>query len=328
LDFNLLFFHKKKIFDFMAQIWLLHTFVFECKKGAGQKNQEETVMKRTTLFALALGIAAFLSGCGGGDESSQGTISMNITDAKPVLPVSNVESVSITFNEVSVHKAGGGWTTLQTAQQRYTVDLYQFTDGKKTQIVPPVRIDSGKYTQLRIGVVSGTIRIAGQDYPLEVPSANLKTDKNFDFDVEKDGAVDLTVDFDLSRSIVVTGSGTYQLKPVLHLNETSKAATIQGAISFGSSSQATVVVIWDKNGNGLYEAPNPSDPNSDEEYTRMVVGSADPSPFQIFWLVPNQGYFVQVMIGERASERIYVAPSNLQSGAGYPLNGGAPIAVP
>ncbi len=285
-------------------------------------------MKRYVLFGLALGLFAVGLGCGSGDDASQGTISMNVTDAKPVLPVSNVESVSITFNGVSVHKSGGGWVTLQTAQQPYTIDLYQFTDGQKTQIVPPVRIDSGRYTQVRIGVVSGTIRIAGQDYPLEIPSANLKTDKNFEFDVAKDGAVDLTVDFDLSRSIVVTGSGTYQLKPVLHLNETSKAATIQGAIDFGSAAQATVVVTWDKNGNGRFDAPNPSDPNTDEEYTRVVVASTDAAPFKVFWVVPNQGYFVQVVIGERTSPPIYAAPGDLQPGAGYAINGGAPIVVP
>lgn len=282
------------------------------------------------VFAMAMGIA--FAGCGGGSNdspSSSGTISMNITDAKPVLPVSDVESVSVTFDEVSVHRSGGGWVTLATIQQPYTISLTQFSDGAKTQFVPPVQLEPGKYTQTRIGVSRGTIRINGMDHPLEIPSANLKTDKNFEFSVAGGGAVDLTVDFDLSQSIVLTGSGTYQLKPVLHINQTSEAATIQGRVNFDISTQATVIVTWDKNGTGTLETPNPLDPNTDEEYTRIMILKTDLSPFKIFWLVPNEGYFVRVLLGDpqnpvRTYEE-YVGPSRLQAGAVFELKGGSTI---
>ncbi len=275
-------------------------------------------MKKWILLGLALAMMMSISGCGDGSDSpSQGTVTANMTDAKPTLPDGNVESVSITFNEVSVHKSGGGWVTLPTAQQPYTLDLYQFNDGRKTQIVPPVKIDSGKYTQVRIGVVSGTMTISGHEYPLEIPSSNLRTDKNFEFDVPKDGAVDLTVDFDLSQSIVATGAGTYQLKPVLHLNETSKAATIQGTIGFGTSTQATVIVTWDKNASGAID-------DGDEEYTRITVASSEAAPFNIFWLVPNEDYIVQVIV-EGKTSTLSVAASNLSPGAVYALNGGNTI---
>jgi hypothetical protein len=272
-------------------------------------------------------MAGLLSGCGGdggGSSGSSGAVSMNITDAKPFLPVSDVESVSITFNEVSVHKSGGGWTTLATATQPYTIDLYQFSNGAKTQFVPAVQLESGKYTQVRIGVTSAAIKFIGVPQPvgLEIPSENLKTDKNFEFNVQGGGAVDLTIDFDLSQSIVATGTGTYQLKPVLHLNTTSEAATIQGTINFGSSTQATIIVTWDKNGDGTFQ-PAP-DPNADEEYTRLRVQSTDPAPFKVFWLVPNQGYFIQVLLGDpqspdRDTGRIYVPASSLPPGAVYNL---------
>jgi len=253
------------------------------------------------VFAIATGI--ILAGCGGGSgdsSSSTGTISMNITDAKPVLPVSDVESVSITFDEVSVHKSGGGWVALAAVHQPYIIDLYQFSDGTKTQFVPPVQLESGKYTQVRIGVTSGTIRINGVDHPLEIPSENLKTDKNFEFNVQGGGAVDLTVDFDLSQSIVLTGSGTYQLKPVLHLVTTTEAWTIKGNVtssSFGSppdQKEAVVIVFWDSNRNGAF------DPGVDEEYTRLSVqkGGSDPTEFSVFWLVPNENYYVQVFMGD------------------------------
>jgi hypothetical protein len=281
--------------------------------------------KRSILIGLALAMAGLLSGCGGDGGSSSGssgTVSMNITDAKPVLPATGVESVSITFDEVSVHKSGGGWTTLATATRPYNIDLYQFSNGTRTQFVPPVQLESGKYIQVRIGVASGTIRISGVDHQLEIPSSNLKTDKNFEFNVVGGGAVDLTVDFDLSQSIVLTGSGTYKLKPVLHLNTTSEAATVQGTINFGSSTQATIIVTWDKNGDGNLQSA--SDQTPDEEYTRLRVQSTDPAPFKVFWLVPNQGYFIQILLGDplnpdRDTGRIYVPASSLPPGAVYNL---------
>jgi hypothetical protein len=261
-------------------------------------------VKRNIFHVIFVAVAGILlSGCGGaggGGSStpSTGTASMKITDAKPYLPASGVENVSITFDEVSVHKSGGAWVRLATAQQPYTVDLYQFSDGTTTQFVPPVQLESGKYTQVRIGVTSGTIRIAGVDHPLEIPSENLKTDKNFEFTVQGGGAVDLTVDFDLSQSILLTGSGTYQLKPVLHVVTTTEAWTIRGNIlssSFGTPAQDAVVVVYrDSNANGAFER------GVDEEYTRLRVqkGNSHQTEFSVFWLVPDENYNVEVYLGE------------------------------
>jgi len=198
------------------------------------------------------------------------------------------------------------WTTLATAAQPYTIDLYQFLNGAKTQFVPAVQLECGKYTQVRIGVVSGAIKIKGVPQPvnLEIPSENLKTDKNFEFNVQGGGAVDLTVDFDLSQSIVVTGTGTYQLKPVLHLVTTTEAWTINGKInssSFGEPPErAVVVVTWDKDGSGTIN-------DGDEVYTTLSVTKAAANPpnpppdvteFSVFWLVPNESYYVQVYLGD------------------------------
>ncbi len=264
--------------------------------------------KRSIVFLLVLAMAAFLSSCGGGGGSSSGssgTISMNITDAKPALPVTGVvQSVSIEVNEVSVHKSGGGWTTLTLATHPYTIDLYQFSNGSSTQLAPAGPLESGKYTQVRLGVASGTITIDGEPHQLEIPSENLRTDKNFEFDVVGEGTVNLTVDFDLSQSIVVTGLGTYQLKPVLHIISTSDAAAIEGTIDFIGSSETVATVIVS---------------TATEEYTKISVTDLDPS-FRIYWLVPYQLYYVRVLLGDKTYEET-VNPGSLPPGGTFPLNG-------
>jgi hypothetical protein len=284
------------------------------------------MVKKFFLFAILV-CGVFLSACGGGGGggggSASGSLSVAITDAKPALPAGIVQ-VLVTIDEVSVHQAGGEWASLPLAQTPFTIDLLQFSDGHTTQLVPQVSLTSGKYTQVRLGVQSAMIVTdTGQQYPVEVPSGNLKTDKNFDFQVTGGGAVALTVDFDLSQSLVVTGSHKYKLKPVLHLVETGEAATITGSIAaatFGAETQATIVVTQDNDNSGTLTA-------GDKEYTRLVVakGASDPTLFSIYWLLPDLSYIVDVQIAGVTVYSEAVANTSLPPAAVFPLNGGNPI---
>lgn len=283
-------------------------------------------MKRYFLFAILV-CGVFLSACGGGGGggggSSSGSLSVAITDAKPALPP-GIAQVFVTIDEVSVHKSGGKWISLSLAQTPFTIDLLQFTDGHTTQLVPQVKLTSGKYTQVRLGVESATIVTdTGDHIPVEIASGDLKTDKNFDFEVTGGGAVALTIDFDLSQSLVVTGSGKYKLKPVLHLVTTAEAATITGSIAaatYGAESQATVIVTQDNDNSGNLTL-------GDEEYTRLVVakGPSGPTAFSIYWLVPDQSYIVEVQIGGVTVYTQAVANTSLPPAAVYSLNSGNPI---
>lgn len=260
---------------------------------------------------LALGI---LSGCGG-EGGSSGTISMNITDAKPLLPT-DTQNVLITFDEVRVHKSGGSWVSVPMVDSPYTLDLLQFSDGESTRLVPPVQLEPGKYTQIRFGILSGLIVISEAQYPIEVPSEHLKTDKQFDFDLVSGGAVTLVVDFDLSQSIVERGGG-YHLKPVIHLNETQNAATIQGSIAADTFEVDTDVfdaIVTVTSG--------------DEVYTQVVVSREAPDAatgFRIFWLVPHQEYQVDVEVNGTTVYQEVVAAASLAPSSTFALNAGADI---
>jgi Domain of unknown function (DUF4382) len=268
-------------------------------------------MKRSVFcWSCMLAVAIFLAGCGG-DDGESGALSIRIADAKPLLDV-NATEVRVTFEEVLVHKAGGGWISLPMAQRPYTIDLLQFLGENTTELVPPVELESGKYTQVRLGISEegSIVTTDGVPIPLEVPSQYLKTDKNFEFDVGGGTAVALTVDFDLSGSIVATRDG-YQLKPVLHLNETAKAATLQGSIDWtGFTGSEAIVTV-------TYQA---------EPYTKVVVdneGTGD-TDFRIYWLVPSKEYSVTVEIDDKKYSGV-VAADKLKPGEVFQLNGGDPL---
>jgi hypothetical protein len=281
------------------------------------------------LFVILIGLATIVAtgGGNGGEDSSlsTGTLSMSIADAKPLLPA-ETENVWITFEELLVHKSGGGWISLPLAQTPYTIDLYQFYCGKSTHLVPPVSLDTGKYTQIRIVISEAEIKIDDKIFPVKIPSENLKTDKNFDFTVIGGGAVDVTIDFDLSKSIVVTGlpgEPSYKLKPVLHIVKTSEAATIIGSIgesTFLNSSEATVAVFWDNDGSCDYSP-------DDEAYTEVTVLKGAPATFSIFWLVPDQGYTVKIYLDgvlDPVFEE-FVEAIDLGPGSTFALNAGNSI---
>jgi hypothetical protein len=270
--------------------------------------------------------ATFSCSGGGGSDSSvdSGIVAMSVTDARPMLP-ENVINFWVRFEEIWVHKSGGGWISLPLAESPYEIDLLQFIEGNITELVPPVRLEYGKYTQVRIVISSAQIRIDEgaevHDYDVVIPSGNLKTDKNFIFDVLNPSAVDIVIDFDLSMSLKEDNStdpSTYQCKPVFHLVKTFEASTIKGHIddlSFVSDADAIVTV-------SVY---NPEL----EEYTKVRVpkDSTNDVEFRIFWLAPDSKYrtvidFDESIDGDEYSED---TPSALESGQVFTLNGDNPI---
>jgi hypothetical protein len=292
----------------------------------------KTKLISMVLLLCLVSVTLFLIGCGGssgggsgGTTGGTGTLSMSITDAKPMLPT-GVTNLFVTFDEVLVHKSGGSWISLPLVETPYTIDLLQFQDGNTTEFVPPTKLDAGKYTQVRLIVSSATIRFDNggttEDRPVDVPSGKLRTDKNFVFDVTEASAVDIVIHFDLSRSLVVTGPAanpSYKLKPVLHLFEDPlEAATIKGSIvnsAFGESKKATVTVIAESN---------------QEEYTIVEVSESDtddPTEFSIFWLVPHESYTVEIDLDQNDEIDCdeFVEDIDLSDGAVFELNDGNPI---
>ena len=277
---------------------------------------------RGVAAAMAFGLGLFslaASGCGAGGGESRATLTIALTDAKPSLP-DGVEAVVVTVDAVSVHRADGEGVSLPLARNPYVVDLLQFHSGTTTRLVPPTELEPGTYTQLRLGVAKAVLRVNGEEFSIPVPSEKIRTDRNFS--LADGGAVALTVDFDLSQSIVDKGDGQYHLKPVLHLVETAEAASITGAIdaaAFGPASGAEVAVTRDVDGDGI----------GDEAYTRRTVSKpapgTDAAPFEVFWLMPNADYVVQVHVSGVEIYAEAVGAEDLEPGSVFLLHGGLPI---
>lgn len=292
-------------------------------------------LHRLLIFLTIVFSFLMITACGGdgGGSIGYGEVIVHMTDAKPLLPkgADQATNLWITFTGVSVHKSGGGWISLPLAEDApYTIDLLQFINSNTTEIVPPVLLEYGKYTQMRLIIKSAKIRFdydPNTDSPVIIPPEHLKTDENFIFDVTEPGPIDIIIDFDLSQSLVVTdpfGTPSYKINPVLHIVDALETATINGEIDHGSfivghDAQVTVYV------------PNADFPGVYKEYTKIEVSESgtDPTEFSIYWLDPDQVYSVEIDFDPDLDNGIEfsedVRANDLEPADVWNLNMGTPI---
>jgi hypothetical protein len=189
---------------------------------------EKDMKQLTTLYrlSLALLLAASVAACGtdsgssGGSSSNGGDgFSLRLTDAV----FADAARVDITFQEVHLRKASGGWIKIPTGELSATlVDVAALQGTNTADLVKNVDVPPGDYTELRLIVddaaFSNTIElVSGGVYELKIPSgrtAGLKIKGNFN--VSATQPTDIIVDLDLNQSIKVAGPN-YIMKPVARL---------------------------------------------------------------------------------------------------------------
>ena len=193
------------------------------------------------LWAIGLVLTGVVAGCsGGGDGGSgvapgaqPGTLAVSLTDA----PACGYDQVNVTVSRVRVHQSGSadentaGWTDIVLSSPR-KINLLNLNDPTQLngalESLGETSLPAGHYTQVRLVLVpnsgspnppfANSIVLEGQtqEIKLDTPSAVQSGIKLVnEFDVPSGQRVDLLLDFDACKSIVVTGNGRYKLKPVI-----------------------------------------------------------------------------------------------------------------
>jgi len=185
----------------------------------------------TTLACTAVLCLFTILGCSDDETSpSTGTVAIHMTDAPAV---EGVDAVNLNIIQVSIKASGDesdqGWEVLRADSMN--VDLLNLQNGVFTTLATG-RVASGPYEQVRLKLGEGsTVVVNGVTYPITVPSGMQSGLKLVGpFTVPGGSGVDVALDFDASRSIILTGSGTYMLKPVVHVMAMSQAGSIKGRV--------------------------------------------------------------------------------------------------
>jgi hypothetical protein len=172
-------------------------------------------------------------------------LKLSLTDAA----TDQYKAVYVTFDAIEVHfsdAADDSWETLTNLNFPITINLLDLMNGVRTEL-GIATLHTGHITQMRLKLTEqpqpGHLNIFNQLDPtgnyvitsdnliheLKIPSgfqSGLKI--NIDADINANETTEVLLDFDASKSIVVTGSEKYILKPVI------KATTTLGAIVSGT----------------------------------------------------------------------------------------------
>tara|TARA_Y100000780_G_scaffold17504_1_gene15040 strand:- start:3597 stop:4553 length:957 start_codon:yes stop_codon:yes gene_type:complete len=201
------------------------------RPGQNWTKKPEGFMKQLSRVFVVSALTSALVACGGNGSSSEtspatGTVSVGLTDA----PIDNAESVNIEVEALVLQSAEGG-------RLRYDFDfptpinLLDLQGGVVESLIQDEEVPAGDYNWMRLEVGNNnTIVIGGNEYPLTTPSA--RGVQTSGFVIPAGGAVALTIDFDVRKSIVnPQNNNTYKLKPVVRLVDNSTVGTIAGTVT-------------------------------------------------------------------------------------------------
>lgn len=207
---------------------------------------------RSILAAAPLTVAMSLTACGGGGGSTgEGSLTLGVTDA----PVDSADNVFVQFSSVTLKPSGadddadpgngddnanGGndddaddnpaFLTIEFDEPK-RIDLLEQQNGNSELLVENESIPAGDYEWVRLGVDLGegetVIVIGDTTFDLSIPSgAQTGLKLVTPFTVDEGGTLDLTIDFELRKSVVEARPGEFKLKPVLRLVNNDEAGEI------------------------------------------------------------------------------------------------------
>lgn len=214
---------------------------------------------KNPLYLLLLGaISVFsFSACNkdndsGTDTSDPGkaTVRFRLTDAP-----ADYDAVYIDVQQIEVTVEGSSPVKIDP-MRKGIYDLMRYRNGLDTLLVS-ASLPAGKIGQIRLVLgPNNSVVVDGQTHDLNTPSAQTSGLKlNLQQELVAGAAYDFWLDFDAGKSIVETGNGKYNLKPVIRAYSTLTNGRIKGYVLPG----AAFATIYVTNGVDTFAAiPNAS----------------------------------------------------------------------
>lgn len=243
-------------------------------------------MKAIGKLMFAAAIALILSAsC---SDAADVAVTFSLTDApidESVVTAVNVTISSIAVNEsadAQISAADGSWTVVELAAP-VTLDLLSLQNGVSEVIDDTLTLAGGtQINQIRLGVDSVQVMEGDVAAATTMPSSTGLKIVNA-FQIPLSGAVGITIDFDVRKSVVASAGG-YLVKPVLRAVIDNEAGKIAGTVPSGV---VTVYAYED----GAWTAAEETAATSDglyftEAYTSAAVVEA-PLSYALSFLDPG-----------------------------------------
>ena len=179
----------------------------------------KTKLARPLVLLLSLSLLAFITGCkdkDSGKETSDFRIKMsNSVTSRAVYEEVNVDIKQISINVSTDTNITSGWFNIETNAGIY--DLLDYTAGNDTILAfdPVLEVQTIHQIRLLLGT-NNTVVDGGVAYDLVTPSGQTSGIKiSVNATLLPGYVYAVILDFDPYKSVVKTGNGKYNLKPVI-----------------------------------------------------------------------------------------------------------------
>lgn len=193
------------------------------------------------IFSL-LSLLVILFACDTSDGNvGTGSLSLDITDA----PIDSAAKVVVAFSGVSIKPENGpafdiDFFDINSQPETKFIDLLNQQGFNSAPLLVDYVLPAGNYQWMRLKVITSKTTTDsylelddGSQHPLYIPSGDetgLKLNRGFN--ITNGGAVGITIDFDLRKSVVLpeNGSEAYKLKPSLRMIDNNTIGHIYGSV--------------------------------------------------------------------------------------------------
>lgn len=202
----------------------------------------EAMFKQLKTYFLTVLFIILLASCGSEDPQNA-RLQVVLVDAPAEYQAVNVDvqEVHVRFNgaagnqnesedETESVNVESGWTDISDFEPQ-VVNLLDLVNGEH-QVLADQEVPAGKLGEVRLVLgADNTLVIDGETSDLTIPSGSesgLKIKLNQE--LLAGVTYKLILDFDAARSVFATGSGKYNLKPVIHAEMEAQTGAIFGTV--------------------------------------------------------------------------------------------------
>jgi hypothetical protein len=201
--------------------------------------KEKRMTKKWMNWLMFAALFTFFAACQSDDEKNA-RVEVWLTDAP-----GDYDKLNINIQDVQVHREatddGSGWISLDV--QKGTYDLLKLTNGLDT-LLGDIELPAGRISQIRLVLGNNnTVTIDGQEHALNTPSAQQSGLKlQVQQSLTEGVTYKILLDFDVARSVVQTGNGKFNLKPVIRTIVEATSGAIKGVVDPKESNPAVYAI--------------------------------------------------------------------------------------
>lgn len=171
-------------------------------------------MKRTLKFTGIIALISLMAFSCEKEPAQTGKMTVRMKDAPIAFDSVNIEVVRV---EVHLSGSAGGWVTLPTNAGIY--NLLDLQNDVTAVLAANTELPVGSISQMRLILGSENYVVVDSVASLLDMSSQENTGLKFNLNatINSGQTTEVLIDFDAEKSIVVTGNGSFKLKPVINV---------------------------------------------------------------------------------------------------------------